>query len=232
MAVKPLVIAQIGQSLDGRIATESGHSSCINGPESLDHLHRLRGLVDAVVVGATTLQLDNPRLTTRRVAGRNPVRVVIDPNGRLNPGLQALSDAASDTLVITTPGRQPAAAGRFETLALQAEDGVIPPAAILTALRQRGLSTILVEGGARTLSAFLLAGLIDRLHVMIAPLILGSGRMGLQLPSVARIDDGYRPFVRTYSLGVDVLFDCDLRQSCDALAAGQSEDVPMTNPHF
>ena len=72
MAAGPLTIAQVGQSLDGRIATESGHSHYINGEGGLDHLHRLRALADAVVVGATTVVLDDPRLTTRRVAGPEP----------------------------------------------------------------------------------------------------------------------------------------------------------------
>jgi len=75
-----LVIGQLGQSLDGRIATPSGKSHYITGPESLVHLHRMRAWVDAVIVGAGTVAADNPQLTVRRVEGRNPVRVVIDPS--------------------------------------------------------------------------------------------------------------------------------------------------------
>src|SRR5437763_1488944 len=80
-----MVVAQLGQSLDGRIATESGHSHYINGLEGLAHLHRLRALVDAVVVGVGTVIADDPQLTVRRVSGPQPARVVIDPSGRL-PG--------------------------------------------------------------------------------------------------------------------------------------------------
>ncbi len=76
-----VVVGQIGQSLDGRIATESGHSKYINGPAGLAHLHRLRALVDAVVVGVGTAIADDPQLTVRRVAGPQPARVVIDPEG-------------------------------------------------------------------------------------------------------------------------------------------------------
>ena len=80
-----VVVGQFGQSIDARIATASGHSHYINGAEGLAHLHRLRALVDAVVVGVGTALADDPQLTVRRVAGPNPARVVIDPNGRLAP---------------------------------------------------------------------------------------------------------------------------------------------------
>jgi len=83
---RPMAVGQIGQSLDGRIATLSGHSRYINGPEGIAHLHRLRALVDAVVVGAGTVRADDPQLTVREVSGPNPVRVVIDPNGTLPAG--------------------------------------------------------------------------------------------------------------------------------------------------
>ena len=78
-----VVVGQFGQSLDGRVATESGHSHYINGPAGLAHLHRLRALVDVVVVGVGTALADDPQLTVRHVAGPNPARVVIDPRGRM-----------------------------------------------------------------------------------------------------------------------------------------------------
>ena len=80
---RPFVVAQLGQSLDGRIATITGMSKYINGAPALDHLHRIRAEVDAVVVGASTVVADDPQLTVRRVPGRSPARVVIDPTGRL-----------------------------------------------------------------------------------------------------------------------------------------------------
>src|SRR3954454_19347186 len=80
---RPFVVAQLGQSLDGRIATSTGASRSINGTCALDHLHRLRAHVDAVIVGVGTVIADNPMLTVRRVPGPNPARVFIDPHGRL-----------------------------------------------------------------------------------------------------------------------------------------------------
>ena len=80
---RSFVVAQLGQSVDGRIATASGESRWINGDGALDHLHRVRACVDAVVVGIGTVVADDPLLNVRRVAGRNPARVVIDPSGRM-----------------------------------------------------------------------------------------------------------------------------------------------------
>src|ERR1700722_4202831 len=94
------VIGQLGQSLDGRIATPTGHSKYISGPEALRHLHQLRALVDAVVVGVQTVIADDPQLTVRHVEGRNPARVVIDPNGRLPPNARMLSDNHATVLTI------------------------------------------------------------------------------------------------------------------------------------
>ena len=91
------VLAHLGQSLDGRIATRSGASHYINGPENLTHLHRLRALADAVVVGAATVALDDPRLTARRVEGANPVRIVLDPNRRLPVERHAFTEADAPT---------------------------------------------------------------------------------------------------------------------------------------
>ena len=77
------VIGQIGQTMDGRIATVSGQSKYVNGSAGLTHLHQLRALVDAVVVGVGTVLADNPQLTVRKVNGKSPARVVIDPRARL-----------------------------------------------------------------------------------------------------------------------------------------------------
>src|SRR5881397_1324543 len=96
-----VIVGQIGQSLDGRIATESGHSKYINGPAGLLHLHRLRALMDAVVVGVGTAIADDPQLTVRQVAGPHPARVVIDPNGRLPASARAFRDDGVRRLVIT-----------------------------------------------------------------------------------------------------------------------------------
>jgi riboflavin-specific deaminase-like protein len=211
-----MVIGQIGQSLDGRIATPSGHSRYINGPEGIAHLHRLRAVVDAVVVGAGTVRIDDPQLTVRCVAGPNPVRVVIDPRGTVPARSRAYVRDGVRRIVITRQHVHPKVSDEIETIALPDTAGRIAPAAILDALCARGLRRILIEGGAQTVSSFLSAGCLDRLHVVVAPMILGSGKAGLDLPPIADMTGALRVPVRTHCLGSEILFDCDLsaQRSC------------------
>lgn len=206
-----LVIGQLGQSLDGRIATANGHSHYVTGPESLLHLHRLRALADAVVVGAGTVLADDPQLTVRHCPGPNPLRVVLDPLRKLPLQRRLFCDGLAPTLVLTAV---PAlAANRAETELLSvADDGSgFAPAAVLSLLAARGAHRILVEGGGITVSRFLAAGALDRLHVVVAPMLIGSGRPGLCLSAIDHLDQALRPAHRRESLGEDVLYELQLR---------------------
>jgi diaminohydroxyphosphoribosylaminopyrimidine deaminase/5-amino-6-(5-phosphoribosylamino)uracil reductase len=205
-----VVIGQIGQSLDGRIATASGHSKYINGPAGLAHLHRLRALVDVVVIGVGTALADDPQLTVRRVAGPQPVRVVLDPNGRLPASARVFAADGVRRLLITAQGTRCAPPPGVEIIALPTADRHIGPPTILGALAERGLRRVLIEGGADTVSRFLAAGCLDRLHVMVAPIILGSGRASFVLPAIERADQALRMPTRAHQLDDEVLFDCDL----------------------
>ena len=205
-----VVVGQLGQSLDGRIATPTGHSKYINGPAGLAHLHRLRALVDAVVVGVGTALADDPLLTVRLVAGSHPARVVIDPRGRLSVDAKVFLDDGVRRIVITTPGTRCTVPTGVEVVVLPTLNGHIAPADSLSALSSRGMKRILIEGGAETVSRFMRAGCLDRIHVIVAPVILGSGRAGFELPAIDRLDEAIRPCVHTHLLEGDVLFDCDL----------------------
>jgi len=203
-----MVAGQIGQSLDGRVATTTGRSHYINCPAALEHLHRLRALVDAVVIGVETACRDDPQLTVRRVSGPNPVRVVVDPWGRL-PQSARLCREQGRTIVVsagTSAFRTPG----VEAISLPATDGHLLPSDILVALAELGIRRVLVEGGANTLSRFIQAGCLDRLHIMVAPLILGAGRASFAFGAVDRIEEALHPLARAHPLGSDVLFDCDL----------------------
>jgi riboflavin-specific deaminase-like protein len=207
-----VTVGQIGQSLDGRIATLSGHSQYVNGAEGLAHLHRLRAIVDAVVVGAGTVRADDPRLTVREVEGPSPARVVIDPRGSLPASARAFADDGLRRLVITRQDTTLRCAEGIEAIALPDTDGVIAPIAILEALARRNLRRVLIEGGAKTLSHFLSAGCLDRLHIVVAPVIVGSGIASLALPPIARMDEALRMPTQAHALGNEVLFDCDLSE--------------------
>jgi riboflavin-specific deaminase-like protein len=206
---RAVVVGQLGQSLDGRIATPTGHSHYVNGPAAIRHLHRLRALVDAAIVGIGTVVADDPRLTVREVAGPSPARVVIDPHGRLPAGARLLADDGVPRFVVQATGG-PRRMG-ITTIEVPEWDGRLDPHAIVAALAEHGLRRLLVEGGGRTVSTFLAAGALDRLHLCIAPLIIGSGLPGLALPPIDRLDDAVRPAVTVHRLGEDVLFDCALR---------------------
>jgi diaminohydroxyphosphoribosylaminopyrimidine deaminase/5-amino-6-(5-phosphoribosylamino)uracil reductase len=205
-----VVVAQCGQSIDARIATASGHSHYINGAEGLAHLHRLRALVDAVVVGVGTALADDPQLTVRRVAGPNPARVVIDPKGRLPRSAKMLAADGARRLVITGAQATPDHPTGVEIVKLSSADGQLAPAAVLAALAERGFRRILIEGGSNTVSRFLAAGCLDRLHVMIAPMIIGAGPSSVSLAPIERVDQAIKAPMRAHILGDEVLLDCDL----------------------
>ncbi len=209
---RPSTLAHLGQSLDGRIATEGGDSYYVTGAANILHLHRLRALSDAVIVGAGTVKHDDPQLTTRRAPGENPVRVVIDTERRLTGPYKVFTDGAAPTLLVcrTGAGAEPLP-DHVRVLELEAEADRIPPAAIVAALRAEGLHSLFVEGGGVTVSRFLAAGVLDRLQVAVAPLIIGSGRPAFTLPAVARLAEAQRPPCRRFEMGEDVLFDFDLR---------------------
>jgi riboflavin-specific deaminase-like protein len=201
-------VAQLGQSLDGRIATVTGESRYINGPGALTHLHALRACVDAVVVGVGTIIADDPLLTVRRVPGKSPARVVIDPSGRLDPGLRWESADDAPCYVISTGNTKIKSATH---LPLPLENGQLAPKRIIEELFKLGLRRVLIEGGARTISGFIEANCLDRLHILMAPVLIGSGKMGLDLVAQGDLSRARRPVVHTYPLGDgDVLFDCDL----------------------
>ena len=205
-AATSFVVGQLGQSLDGRIATATGHSHYINGPEAIDHLHRLRALVDAVVVGIGTVLADDPQLTVRRVSGPQPARAVIDPNARLPGDARLLAEDGVPVFLLQ--GRERQAPGRATPVVLPMHEGHIHPRDIVRALAERGFKRLLIEGGAKTLSAFLAAGALDRLHLCVAPLVIGAGPIGLDLPPIDRLEEALRPEVSIHRLGTDVLFDC------------------------
>nr|WP_136064432.1 RibD family protein [Halomonas sp. EAR18] len=207
-----LAIAQLGQSLDGRIATHNGASHYINGLASRVHLHRLRALVDGVLVGAGTVAADDPQLSVRHVEGRNPCRVILDPRGRLAASHRVFQSGEVPTLhlvgqgapVLTGVGRH---VERFE---LPAGPAGASPEAILAALAERGLRRVLIEGGGVTVSRFVDADVLHRLHLLVAPLLIGSGRPGLALPPIDSLDRARRPPSRCFCCGDDTLFDLRL----------------------
>lgn len=202
------ILAQVGQSLDGRVATCAGDARDISGGDGLAHLHRSRALMDAVIVGATTVIADDPRLSVRLVTGSDPVRVVIDFYAELTGEEQLFHDQGAPVIVFRTPEAEGKPLPNAEVVNLERCRAGFAPAAIVRVLAERDLHRLLIEGGARTIARFIEARLVDRLHVTISPLIIGSGPAGISLSPIEQLTQAYRPPTDVYSLGSDILFDC------------------------
>lgn len=207
---RSFIVAHLAQSLDGKIATDSGESRWISGDEDLLHTHRMRALFDAVLVGVNTVLLDNPQLTVRLCSGSNPVRVILDPMRRLDGSQRVFLEPAARTLLLTDIARKKSTThlGHAEIIGVEMQGSVMSPQAIISALANLGLHRIFVEGGGTTVSRFLQARALNRLQLTIAPIILGSGRPALLLPRISDLNDGLRPVTRQFKLGQDTMFEC------------------------
>ena len=194
---RPWVTLKLATTLDGRIATASGESRWITGPESRAFVHRLRDASDAVMVGSETALADDPRLDVRRgtKSVRTPIRVLLD--GRLRVPLEArlLSDRdASRTWVVCGERARGLvsvreAAGRVLPIR-RSGAGHVDLTRAMRALAKEGLTTVLVEGGGGLAAALLRAGLVDEVHWMLAPKLIGSdGRPGLGPLELRRLRD-------------------------------------------
>jgi riboflavin-specific deaminase-like protein len=175
------VCVHVAQSLDGRIATRTGDSQWIGGPESLRYAHELRAAHDAVLVGVGTVLADDPRLTVRLVEGRSPARVVLDSALRLPLSAALLTDGAAPTLVATTDRAPPDQVDRVRRLGAEVvvvgsdPAGRVDLRAVLGHLAGRGYGKVLIEGGGGVITSALRARLVDRLVVCVAPLVIGEG---------------------------------------------------------
>ena len=168
--MRPRVTLKLATSLDGRIATASGESQWITGPEARQQGHRLRATHDAILVGVETVLADDPELTVRLPdhAGAHPLRVVLDSRLR-TPATAKV--AAGNTLILTTA--EPHAIGQAEVVAVGAADGRPAIAAVLDALTARGVTSLLIEGGGRVAASFLQEGVVDAIEWFRAPILLG-----------------------------------------------------------
>lgn len=211
-------VGHLGQSLDGRIATENGASKWITGDADQTHTHRMRALSDAIVVGAGTVRHDDPLLTVRRCDGRNPLRVVIDTNRRLGRDYHVFQDEAAPTYLICAEElARDARLGAAKVIGLpraidgggRSNDEGVSVVALLAELAGRGIKRVFVEGGGVTVSRFLRAGCLDRLQITISPLIIGSGRPGISLPRINSVARSLRPPTRRFALGEDIMIECD-----------------------
>lgn len=196
-ANRPFVTSKIAMTIDGRVAAKDGTSKWISSSESRVDAHRIRGEIDAIMVGVGTVLADDPALTARdthgRPVGRQPLRVVADTHGRTPPGAK-VRDGSAETLIASGADYGIAADGRVQL------------ASVLRDLFDRGRRHLLVEGGPGLSAAMFDAGLVDEVLVYLAPMVLGAGRSAVDGGSVRTLADAHRLELREMrQLGPDLV---------------------------
>lgn len=211
----PFVIAKYAASLDGRIAAASGDSRWVSGPETRKWAHRLRTRIDAILVGSSTVVVDDPLLTARPEGvedAHQPLRIIVDTRGRTTP-MASVFTGESKTLVCTAETAPPAwrsalQARGAEVMSFPLFGDRIDILEVLKELGRRDIVTLLVEGGGIILGSFFDRGLVDKLYAIIAPVIVGaaeartaiSGRGAYRMSEAMRVCD-----ITVERLGEDIL---------------------------
>ena len=185
---KKLVIAQIGQSIDGRIALNNGNSHYINNPKSIIYLHCLRSISDAIIVGSNTIKKDDPLLTTRKIKGTNPKRIIIDGSLSLNNKYKIFNDGNEN--IIFTKSNKNIRLNNSTIIRLKEKNFTKN---LITQIKELKYKNILVEGGSKTISELINNKYIDILQFMIAPILIGSGINSLNLKEISNLNKAIRP---------------------------------------
>jgi len=185
---KKLVIAQIGQSIDGRIALNNGNSHYINNPKSIIYLHCLRSISDAIIVGSNTIKKDDPLLTTRNIKGTNPKRIIIDGSLSLNNKYKIFNDGNEN--IIFTKSNKNIRLNNSTIIRLKEKNFTKN---FITQIKKLKYKNILVEGGSKTISELINNKYIDILQFMIAPILIGSGINSLNLKEISNLNKAIRP---------------------------------------
>ncbi len=206
---KPFVVLKSAQTLDGRIASKTGDSKWITGPTSRAFGHKLRGRYDAVAVGSGTVRADNPRLTVRKVKGRNPYRIIVTTSGNFSKDIELIKHNDDNKTIIATTKEVLANNdfGSVTTWKIRSDKNGLILSDLQKIAGKQGITSILFEGGAQIATALFKNRLVDKYFQFVAPLILGEGISGignLNLPNIANAiafnDCGFK------KLGDDRLF--------------------------
>ena len=185
---KKLTIAQLGQSIDGRIALNNGNSHYINHKKGIYYLHCLRSVSDAIVVGSNTIKKDNPQLTTRKIKGKSPRRIIIDGSLSLTNKYKIFNDGYEN--IIFTKSKKNKILNNSTIIRLDKNNFTKN---IMYQIDKLGYKYVLIEGGSKTISEFINNKYIDILQFIIAPIIIGSGINSLNLREIKSLNKALRP---------------------------------------
>lgn len=213
----PYVTLKIAQSLDGRIATRTGHSRWITSYKARVEAHRIRSQSDAVIVGIGTVLADNPQLTVRHVKGRNPVRLVLDSHLEIPLNCQLLTDENVHKTVIVTTVPDSEKVSQIKKMGAQVwhieqdYDGRISLSGLMHKIAAARMSAVMVEGGAQVFTSFLKEKIVDHIIVALAPKILGAGIEAIGDLGILTVDDGIQlANVAFKNLNPDLLVSADV----------------------
>ncbi len=214
----PYVTLKIAQSLDGRIATATGHSQWITSYPARVLAHRLRAEHDAIVVGIGTVLADNPQLTVRHVRGRDPIRIVLDDQLRIPLNSQLLGPELAAGTIVATTSQDEARKQAIEAIGAQVwtlscdQSGRVSIPELMKRMAGAHVSSVLVEGGAQVNTAFLKAGMVDRIVIAIAPKIIGAGIEAIGDLGIENVDHSIElTNVRLRTAGPDYVVMADIR---------------------
>ena len=199
------LIGQIGQSLDGKIALNNGNSHYINEKESILYLHCLRAVCDGVLVGVNTVIKDNPLLTTRKIKGSSPVRLIIDPSLKLSNKYKIFKDD-NQNIIFTNSNKQKKI---NNTLIVKFPKKNFTNN-IFKYLKKTSFKNILVEGGPTTLSNFIEMKLLNYMQFIISPTLIGSGIDSLKLKPITNLKNAIRVENTISKLGKEIVMTLNL----------------------
>lgn len=190
----PFVILKVAQSLDGKIATPTGDSKWITSEDARDYVHRLRGKVDAVLVGSNTISKDDPELTIHKQKGENPWRIILMAKGDVPPDCRIIRDNKDRKTVIVTSKLTPSLKScRAEIWEIRKNrSGQIDLPEFLKKAGQEGIASILVEGGKEIFTSFLKERLVDKFYYFLSPKIIGEGLDTFGDLKIERIKDSLK----------------------------------------
>jgi diaminohydroxyphosphoribosylaminopyrimidine deaminase / 5-amino-6-(5-phosphoribosylamino)uracil reductase len=190
----PFVTLKLAATLDGKIATVSGDSRWISGPRSRSLVHRWRNLTDAVLVGAATVQVDDPQLTCRIADGRNPYRVVLDSRLSIRPSAQLFRHKDPHKTIVATTDRAAAAKRRAveshgaQVWRMPAKNNQVAWQPLLKKLAAQGIVSVLIEGGAAIAASALKHRVVDKVEFFFAPKIIGGdGRVMIDSLAIGKM---------------------------------------------
>ena len=197
-------IGQIGQSLDGKIALNNGNSHYINEKESITYLHCLRSISDGVLVGVNTIIKDDPFLTTRKIKGLNPIRLIIDPSLKLTKKYNIFKD--NNKNIILTYSSKEKKLNNSTIIKFPKKNFTL---SVYKYLRKTSLKTILIEGGPTTLSHFIEHKFLNYMQFIISPTIIGSGIDSMKLKPISNLKNAIRTKNTINKLGKEIIVTLD-----------------------